>query len=158
MEYNEKAKLVIDDKLSSPSFFYFLSLAYSFICNGLSFSITGPTLPNIKSQINVTINILSYMFLFRNIGDVLGSIFAGGIIDKYAHYGKTLLCLSVCLMGITTALIPTIYSLPLFFFLQSIFGIAKGMTESFAQVLLLKECNKHTIGPYLHGLHFSYCK
>ena len=158
MEHYEKQKLIIDNSLSpsSPSILYFSSLAYSFVCIGLSVSISGPTLSNLQEQNNSTIDQVSYIFFVRNAGSLLGNIFVGGIIDKYIHYGKSFLCLSVFVMAITTALVPFIGALSVLIFTQSIFGIAMGMTDNVAQMLLLKCCNQHTVGPYLHILHFAF--
>ncbi|UJR12566.1 hypothetical protein I4U23_016742 [Adineta vaga] len=156
MERDENQKLIINEYSATPSIPYFLSLAHSFFCFALSSAITGPTLLNLESQNNGTIDKLSYIFLVRSISALLGNIFAGIIIDKYMHFGKSLLCLSVCLMGTTTALIPCIFNLSLLIIVEIFFGIGVGMTTNFAQILLLKACSKNKVGTYLHGLHFAF--
>lgn len=142
----------------NPSRIYFLSLAYSFLCIGLSVGVIGPTLLNIKVQNNSRISDISYIFLVRNIGSLFGSIIASNIVSKHIEYGKSLLCLSVFIMGTMAAAIPFIYNIFLLIFTQLIFGLAMGMIDNLAQILLLKDSNKHTVGPYLHALHFTFGK
>lgn len=135
---------------------YFLSLAQSFLCIGLSVSVVGPTLLNLQWQTHTSTDQISYIFFARNICGILGSFLAGSVIDKYEHYGTSFLCLSVCMMSVSMGLTPVVSSLALLIFLQSFFGIAMGMTDNLAQKLLLTNCEKHHGGPYLHGLHFSF--
>lgn len=154
MNLEEKQQLISADS-SSVSVIFFASLAHSFFCVGLSASITGPTLLNLEAQTHSTIDVLSYIFFVRNLGSMIGNIFAGFIMRKYSRWAKSCFTTALFLMSLAFLSNTFITNLSLLISIQSVYGVAMGMVDNFGQVLLLKDCNKDKVGPYLHGLHFA---
>src|SRR6185436_13803646 len=83
----------------------FQTAAYfvSFIGLGLTTGSLGPTLPALATQTGVRLNTISYLFMARSLGYVVGSR-GGKLFDRFP--GNTVLGATLVLMAGTMALIP----------------------------------------------------
>lgn len=96
------------------SFYHFLAYCVSFIGYGAIFTGLGPLIPYLAQKQNVLETDYSFLFLYRAIGFVVGSIFAK-FIEKYLSFHQTLMTLSTLLFFCLT-----MFSLETSMFMQGI--------------------------------------
>ena len=131
------------------------TIAYyaSFIVLGLVASSLGPTLQGLAEHTGTLLSEISFVFLARSSGYLLGSILAGRVYDRLpGHWvmGGVLL-----LMALSAALAPVIPVLWLLAGVLLLLGIAEGMLDVGANTLLVWD-HGAKVGPYMNGLHFFF--
>lgn len=130
-----------------------LSYYLLFICLGLSIGITGPTLPRLAEQTHSTIGQMGWLFLASSIGYILGTIIGGRIFDRFP--GHPLMGIAQLGSAVMIALLPVAPWLWLLLCLAVLKGIADGIVNTGANILLLWT-HKEKVGPFMNGLHFSF--
>lgn len=133
------------------------SLSYSyfacFIIIGLALSSLGPTLQMLSDQTGTSLSQISYLFMSRSLGYIIGAIFSGWILDKYpAHFimGITLLCMSCLLFFIPEAsLLWTLIAIMAFL------GSAESVVDIGGNAMLIR-VHRSEVAPFMNSLHFFF--
>jgi len=131
------------------------TIAYyaSFIVLGLVTSSLGPTLQGLADHTGTRLSEISFVFLARASGYLLGSLLAGRVYDRLpGHWamGGVLL-----LMALSAALAPVIPILWLLAGVLLLLGTAEGMLDVGANTLLVWN-HGAKVAPYMNGLHFFF--
>lgn len=120
---------------------------------GLMVASLGPTLGVLAEQTGSPLKGISFLFIARSTGFMLGSIFVGAIYDRWPGHrllAAGLLILSV--MIVVTPLITSLWLLTLIFLLQ---GGAGSIVNVGGNTLVLW-ANREKVGARISGLHFIW--
>lgn len=125
----------------------------AFFALGLIIASIGPALPYLARQTGSELREISYVFVARSLGFIIGSMIAGRIYDSVK--GHPLLIGGIlALAGLSGAIpaIPWLWALVLLFF-----GLGLcGSTVSVGGSMLLVWANRGRLGSLLGGLHFIW--
>ncbi|MGE0102449.1 MAG: MFS transporter [Blastocatellales bacterium] len=125
----------------------------SFLALGLIIASIGPALPYLARQTGSELREISYLFVARSLGFIVGSMIAGRIYDRIR--GHPLLVGGVlALAGLSGAIpaVPWLWALVLLFFGLGLCGSAVSVGGS----MLLVWANRDRLGSLLGGLHFIW--
>ncbi len=125
----------------------------SFFSLGLILASLGPTLPALAQQTGSPLHEISFLFMARSVGFILGALAAGRIYDRVK--GNPLLAGAVVAMALSAALVPAVPLLWLLVMLFLLQGLV-GSTVSVGGNTLLVWANRGRVGPLLGGLHFIW--
>ncbi len=131
------------------------TIAYyaSFIVLGCVASSLGPTLQGLADHTGTLLSEISFVFLARSSGYLLGSILAGRVYDRLP--GHWVMGGVLSLMALSAALAPVIPVLWLLAGALLLLGTAEGMLDVGANTLLVWNHGAN-VGPYMNGLHFFF--
>jgi len=131
-----------------------ISLYYSaYIYVGMTSAILGPSLLELVSQTNSSLQGLSIIFPARSGAYLLGSWMAGILFDRYR--GHKVMLLGLLIMGAALGLIPSLGDpLGLVFILMAM-GLAMGLVDVGCSSLLFR-IPTIQINPAMNGLHFFF--
>lgn len=125
----------------------------AFVALGLGAASLGPTLNGLAANTQSTLSQISYLFLARSFGYLLGSILAGRLYDRMA--GHPLIVGSLCVMIIALLMIPTLSLLGILIAVLLVLGLAEGLLDVGVNTLLVW-VHQPNIGPYMNALHFFF--
>ena len=125
----------------------------SFIALGLTTGSLGPTLPSLAEQSKAGIGAISYLFTFRSLGYVCGSVRSGKFFDK--HSGNIVMGTLILISASASALIPFSNSLLALFSLMFALGVAEGGVDVGANTLLVR-VHQDRVGPFMNGMHACF--
>jgi FHS family Na+ dependent glucose MFS transporter 1 len=125
----------------------------AFVALGLTTASLGPTLPGLAENTGSTIGKISFLFLLRSLGYLLGSINAGRVYDKSP--GNPVMAAGLIAISILLAFTPTITVLWLLAGILLLVGFAEGMIDVGGNTLLVW-LHRDNVGPYMNGLHFTF--
>lgn len=120
---------------------------------GLMVASLGPTLGELAAQTNSPLKGISFLFIARSTGFMVGSIFVGSIYDRLQ--GHRLLVIGLLILSgmiVLTPLITTLWLLTMIFLLQ---GMAGSIVNVGGNTLVLWS-NREKVGPRISGLHFIW--
>ncbi|XP_033105265.1 sodium-dependent glucose transporter 1A-like [Anneissia japonica] len=153
---NKKAKNVTDvlvaqeeDRRLKKTIF----LCGAFASVGLCISVLGPTIRFLEIQTNSDPSHLSYVFLGRGFGYVLGSIQTGCLFEVLNPL--TYLGISLATCAVSMSLVPSAPDVGMLMFLFVFIGITMGSLDTGANVLCLQLWGKRS-PPFMQALHFSF--
>ncbi|MFN7947350.1 MAG: MFS transporter [Blastocatellia bacterium] len=127
---------------------------YAAYCTlGLLISALGPTIPALAEQTASPLSQISYVFMARSLGFILGALVAGRLFDRAS--GHPVLAGGLFLLAGLAALIPAIPLLWLLVLLFLALGLA-GSAVSVGGNTLLLWANRERVGPLIGGLHFIW--
>ena len=121
----------------------------SFIGLGLTTGSLGPTLPALATQTGVRLNTISYLFMARSLGCVVGSR-GGKLFDRLP--GNSVLGATLALMAGIMALIPLMSGFWLLVTAMLVLGAAESSLDIGANILLVRT-QRGRVGPQLNALH-----
>jgi fucose permease len=121
----------------------------AFIGLGLTTGSLGPTLSALAIQTRVSLSTISYLFMARSLGYVLGSR-GGKLFDRLA--GNTVLGTTLVLMAGIMALIPLTSGFWLLVVAMLVLGAAESSLDIGANILLVRTHGSR-VGPLLNVLH-----
>src|SRR5215813_10500423 len=121
----------------------------SFIGLGLTTGSLGPTLSDLATQTGVRLNTISYLFVSRSLGYVLGSR-GGNTFDRLP--GNAVLGFTLILMAGIMALIPLTSAFWLLLIVMFVLGVAESYLDIGANILLVRTKGSG-VGPALNALH-----
>jgi FHS family Na+ dependent glucose MFS transporter 1 len=127
--------------------YYFL-----FIYLGLATGITGPTLPALSTQTNVSLGQMGYIFLLSSIGYGLGTVLGGRLLDRYK--GHTILGLGQLMSAVLIMLVPVVPWFWLLMLIVMLKGISDGQLNGVNTLLVWTHAAK--AGPFMNALHFFF--
>jgi MFS transporter, FHS family, Na+ dependent glucose transporter 1 len=133
----------------SKTFAYYAA----FVVLGLAAAVTGPTLPGLAEHVRSTIGQISYLFVLRSLGYLIGSLLAGRLYDRVK--GHPLIILVICIVSAVMAAVPVIPALWLLAAALAFLGVAEGILDVGGNTLLVW-VHREKMGPYMNGLHFFF--
>lgn len=150
--HNSSINQETSEKKSSKlpqTFAYYLA----FIFLGLLAAAMGPTLTALAEQTRSAINQISFLFTFRSLGYLMGSLLAGRIYDRLS--GHVIMAVALCGMVITMLLVPIIPLLWVMVVVMLLMGLSEGCLDVGGNTLLMW-LHRGNVGPFMNGLHFFF--
>jgi FHS family Na+ dependent glucose MFS transporter 1 len=131
------------------------TLAYfaAFIALGLFNSILGPTLPKLAEHTGSAISEISFLFMARSAGYLLGSLFSGRGFDRFQ--GHVLLAGILLMTAGMAGLAPVISWLGVLTAVMFFLGAGEGALDVGANLLLVW-VHRERSNPFLNALHFFF--
>jgi FHS family Na+ dependent glucose MFS transporter 1 len=124
-----------------------------FICLGLGFAITGPTLGALGLQTHTGKGEMGLLFLASSIGYTLGTLVSGRIFDHVL--GHPILGAAEIFVAAMLVLIPLTPWLWVLLVVMACMGFAGGFVNTGANILLVWT-HGEKVGPFMNGLHFFF--
>ncbi len=124
-----------------------------FIGLGLTTASLGPTLPGLAENTHSDIGNISFLFVVRSLGYLLGSINSGRLYDK--RPGNPVMSIGLALIGFLLFLVPIIPALPLLALALLLVGFAEGTVDVGGNTLLVW-LHRDKVAPFMNGLHFTF--
>jgi FHS family Na+ dependent glucose MFS transporter 1 len=124
-----------------------------FIALGLTTASLGPTLPDLAKNTASDISNISFLFVVRSLGYLLGSINSGRIYDK--RPGNPIMSLGLAVIAVLLILVPIIPSLVILALVLLLVGFAEGTVDVGGNTLLLW-LHQDRVAPFMNGLHFTF--
>ena len=124
-----------------------------FVVYGLSMAVLGPTLPRLAENTGGTIQAISFLFVARSAGSLIGSLLSGPLFDRLQ--GHQVLAVFIAMMAAGLALTPFISLLWVLFAITLLLGIAQGGLNVGGNALLVW-LHRENSGPFMNGLHFFF--
>lgn len=125
----------------------------AFIVLGLAASSFGPTLPGVARHVSSTIAQVSYLFVLRSLGYLIGSVTAGRVYDRVK--GHPIMAAVVFIMVLTMFLVPVTRLLWVVALILLLLGFAEGLLDVGVNTLIVW-VHRDDIGPFMNGLHFFF--
>ena len=125
----------------------------SLVSLGLSMAVLGPTLPFLAEQTQTELADISYLFIARSLGYLIGTLGAGRLYDRFA--GHRLMAGALVAMAAILFVVPFV---PLIWVLAAILfalGLGDGMVDVGCNTLLVWVHRKN-VDPYMNALHFFF--
>ena len=132
-----------------------LTIAYfaTFIGLGLTTGSLGPTLPALALQTNRSLSAISYLFTFRSLGYVLGSLRSGKLFDKQP--GNLVMGIMLILTSISVVLVPLANNLAALLTIMFALGAVEASLDVGANTLLI-QVHKNRVAPYMSAMHSCF--
>lgn len=132
-----------------------LTIAYfsSFVALGLTTGSLGPTLPALASQTNSSVSAISYLFTFRSLGYVCGSLRGGKLFDRYP--ANTVMGIMILMAVAALSLVPLVSQLWLLLALMFALGVAESSFDVGANTLLVRVHGKR-VAPFMNAMHACF--
>jgi len=125
----------------------------AFIILGLVAASIGPTLPRLAEHTHSSIGQISYLFVLRSLGYLIGSLIAGRLYDRAP--GHPIMTGVIGILALAMFFIPLSQVLWLLALLLLSLGVAQGMLDVGGNTLLAW-VHPDKIGPFMNGLHFFF--
>ena len=132
-----------------------LTAAYflTFVALGLTTGSFGPTLPALATQAHRSLNAISYLFTFRSLGYVAGSVLGGKLVDRQP--GNVVMSTMLLLATVPLLLIPFSTQLATIMGLMFVLGAAEGGLDVGANTLLVR-VHGSRVAPFMNGMHSCF--
>merc|ERR1712142_66079 len=132
-------------------------LWFSFFMLGLSDSVRGPTLLDLKDLINEDVSAVSSTFALRAFGGLVGCFLSGLILDFLSPSSRYLfLAIATLVISFCTTYLPYSPNLLVMQGVSVLFGLFNGSFHTAANVLLLRIWTGHNSSPYMYAMHFFF--
>ena len=132
-------------------------LWFSFFFLGLSDSVRGPTILDLKDLINEDVSAVSSTFALRAFGGLGGCFISGLVLDSLLPSSRYMfLAIATLVVSFCTAYLPYCPNLLAMQIVSVIFGLFKGSIQTASNVLLLKIWKGHNSSSYLYALHLFF--
>jgi len=125
----------------------------AFIALGLTTSSLGPTLPGLAHSTSSDIGKISFLFVLRSLGYLLGSFNAGRLYDK--RPGNPVIAFSLAIIAALLIFVPVIPVLWILAAVLMLVGFAEGTVDVGGNTLLVW-LYRDKVGPFMNGLHFTF--
>jgi MFS transporter, FHS family, Na+ dependent glucose transporter 1 len=125
----------------------------TFICLGLSTAALGPTLPTLAENTHSTLNAISYLFIGRSAGYMMGSFLGGRLYDRLP--GHRLIASMLAVMAVMIFFIPLVPSLGMLILVMAVLGFGEGSIDVGGNTLITR-VHPVDLGPYMNALHFFF--
>jgi len=134
-----------------------LILWFSFFVLGLSDSLRGPTLLDLKDLIDEDVAAVSSTFALRSFGGLIGCFLSGLVLDKLSPSSRfVFLAFATFMLCSTTFYLPFSPNLLIMRIVAAVFGFFSGSFHTAANVLLLNIWKGHNSDPYMYAMHFFF--
>jgi MFS transporter, FHS family, Na+ dependent glucose transporter 1 len=125
----------------------------AYISLGLVLSSLGPTLLGLAENTRSQVREISYLFLGRIFGHLLGSLLGGRLYDRLP--GHMVMAAALFILVVTMMLVPLIPRLLALIAVLFILGIAGGVIDVGVNTLLVW-LHRANVGPFMNALHFTF--
>ena len=125
----------------------------SFLVIGLSLSVLGPALTQLRERSGADIGAIGVLFTGQGAGYFIGSILAGRLYDRFD--GHRLFVASLLLLALGLSLIPSFNSLAVLFATFVIIGVGAAAADVGANAMLMWELGAG-VGRAMNTLHLSF--
>lgn len=125
----------------------------AFVALGLVSASLGPTLHGLAANTGSSLSQISYLFLARSSGYLLGSVLAGRVYDRTP--GHPLMVGALAAMTAMVLIVPTLSVLGVLIVVLLVLGMAEGLLDVGGNTLLVW-VHQPDIGPYMNALHFFF--
>jgi FHS family Na+ dependent glucose MFS transporter 1 len=133
-----------------------LGIYYSgFLALGLIMMALGATLTELAQRTNAGFDEISYSFMARSLGFIVGSILCGRIYDRVRN-GHAVLAGALAMMALLSAFVPVTSLLGIVIGLFLVQGLAGSLINVGGNAMLMWSYQERNIGALLTGLHFSW--
>ena len=120
---------------------------------GLVSASLGPTLLGLAENTRSEISQISYLFLARSTGYMLGTLLGGRTIDrKPAHY---VMAAAIVVISAAIFTVPSVTLLVLLAMVLVVVGMSEGTVDVGTNTLLVW-VQRDRVGPYMNALHFFF--
>ncbi len=126
---------------------------FAFIGLGLTTASLGPTLPGLAHSTGSDISKISFLFVLRSLGYLLGSFNAGRLYDK--RPGNPIVAFSLVMVAGLLICVPIIPVLWVLAAILLVIGFAEGTVDVGGNTLLVW-LHRDKVGPFMNGLHFTF--
>lgn len=137
-----------DSKMAKTIAYYL-----AFVALGLTSASLGPTLNGLAKNTGSTLSAISYLFLMRAFGYLLGSLLAGRVYDR--RPGHPILVASLGMAVLMLIAVPMVSSLTLLTIIVLALGFGEGLLDVGCNTLLVW-IHSPNVGPYMNALHFFF--
>jgi len=124
-----------------------------FIALGLASASLGPTLLRLSEHTHTALNQISYLFITRSLGYLIGSSLLGRLFDRLP--GHRLMVFALIVLASMLALVPVVPVLWLMIVVMLLMGMAEGNLDVGTNTLLVW-VHQPNIAPYMNALHFFF--
>jgi FHS family Na+ dependent glucose MFS transporter 1 len=125
----------------------------AFVGLGLTIGSFGPTLPGLAAQAGASLGAVSFLFMARSLGYLVGSSRGGRLFDRVR--GHALMAFVLVVMAAAMALVPLAPTLWVLTAALLVLGAAEGALDVGGNVLIVRVHGRR-VGPYMSGLHFFF--
>ncbi len=125
----------------------------TFLVVGLSLSILGPALTELRGRSGAGIGDIGILFVGQAVGYVVGSFVGGTLFDRF--HGHRVYAVSLLTMAVGLLLVPSFSDLPPLFFAFVLIGIGAAIADVGANALLMWELGPGT-GRSMNVLHLCF--
>lgn len=132
-----------------------LTAAYfaTFVALGLTTGSLGPTLPALATQTGSSLSLISYIFTFRSLGYVVGSVQGGKLFDRQP--GNIAMSMMLLLAAVALLLIPFSMRLATVLGLMFVLGSAEAGLDVGANTLLVR-VHGTRVAPFMNAMHSCF--
>jgi FHS family Na+ dependent glucose MFS transporter 1 len=149
MDTTQKSTTPVIAGKATKTFAYYAS----FVALGLTSASLGPTLPALAAHTHTHLNEVSFLFIARSLGYLLGSLRGGRWYDRFP--GHRVQASALLLMAGMMALVPTLPKLWLLAAVLVTLGFGEGTLDVGGNALLVW-IHRDKVGPYMNALHFFF--
>ena len=143
------AALAADSTTLAPTLRYY----FAFTTLGLSAVSLGPTLTGLAQHTDARLTEISFLFVARSLGYLLGAWQGGRLYDRLN--GHRLLAVAFLSMAGLLALVPLMSQLWALTAVLLVLGLFEGSVDVGGNTLLIW-LHGRGVGPFMSGLHFCY--
>lgn len=120
---------------------------------GMSGGLLGPALPHLAAMTGSTMGQISVLFTARALGNILGSLLSGRLVDRFP--GHRVLAAMLVLMAAGLAAVPFSQGLAVLTAVVFLLGLAEVSANAGANTLLLWAHGRQA-PPWISALHFCF--
>lgn len=135
-------------KIRSTAVYYL-----AFIVLGMVSASLGPTLPGLAAQTNTDLGGISFLFITRSLGFLVGTLLFGRLLSNFN--GHVLIGSAILGMALFLGLVPFTPMLWLLTFILFLLGIAESGIDVSSNTLIVW-LHGAKVAPYMNALHFFF--
>ncbi|HZS10233.1 MAG TPA: MFS transporter [Blastocatellia bacterium] len=125
----------------------------AFVAMGLTTASLGPTLPGLAENTQARLGKISFLFMARSLGFLLGAFRGGKLYDRMP--GHRVMAAMMMVMAAMMALVPAVPVLWALVAVMLALGAAESTLDAGGNTLLVWAYGEK-VGPLMNGLHFCY--
>ena len=125
----------------------------AFVALGLASASLGPTLGGLAQHTRTRLSEISFLFMARSLGYLVGSFVGGRVYDRWP--GHVVMVGIFVVMAATLALAPLMPLLWLLTAVLLVLGMGEGALDVGGNILLMW-VHRSEVGPFMNGLHFAW--
>ena len=125
----------------------------AFAILGVVLASLGPTLPGLAAHTGSEIDEISFLFVARSFGTLLGALLAGRLFDRLP--GHPILIATLLAMAFMLCLTPLLPWLGVLALALMLLGLSEGTLDVGTNTLLVW-IHGANVGPFMNGLHFFF--
>jgi len=125
----------------------------AFAILGVVVASLGPTLPGLAAHTGSEIDEISFLFVARSFGTLLGALLAGRLFDR--RPGHPILVVTLLVIALMLFLAPLLPWLGVLALVLLLLGLSEGTVDVGTNTMLVW-VHSANVGPFMNGLHFFF--